>query len=508
MVLRYAGLGGAAVVVVGSGFGSFPGLLFALACGAALGLSTAAMQDGWASSRTAQGSLLLLALVLMPAVSQLRGFQLAWLVFVGGCLGPRWAVGFMAGATVTWCLAWIPDGGWLLAPLPALFAWGACVMVAAYFERKALVRYAILCTPVLIVGGEVAFVAWTPRCGHLEVHAEDLPQVGSTIGRAAQALLAFDGGRPCRVAALYASPSLPPDPDVVLAEHDLVSIPAGMPVMSAASWQQPEPWGHNQFVGDQYLLFALRRDGFYAGNLGGRLVPAGRMLLGAVDGSMPLRVEPLVQRVDHTLFLGDSDAFVDRLCVYQAHAVRELLSPGWGPRGLNLLLVLGAVAACFPASSPRRLAVAFHSLVVGSLALVAAIPAHGDVRIEGPVGWPHDPGLGGAVPRALADAGIIMWPGSHGCTVLCVGPGRTVRSRGERLVFLEPGSTVRIGEEVVRAGEIPLGAVDGIPDARQLARDGVDVGVTAEVQGIRIIGTGSPARQDHEKWLSAYSPQR
>jgi hypothetical protein len=66
---------------------------------------------------------------------------------------------------------------------------------------------------------------------------------------------------------------------------------------------------------------------------------------------------------------------------------------------------------------------------------------------------------------------------------------------------LEPGAAVHIGSRSIKADDIPLGDRDGVIDARALLIDGKAAGPIVNSDGVRIIATGSPARQEHKRWL-------
>ena len=92
--------------------------------------------------------------------------------------------------------------------------------------------------------------------------------------------------------------------------------------------------------------------------------------------------------------------------------------------------------------------------------------------------------------------------GNEGASVLIVEAGRSARKQSaERLVILEPGAKVTIGTVTIGADALPLGDASGIPDARSLyLADGRTVGPTTEIDGTKIIATGSPALLPLEIW--------
>jgi hypothetical protein len=71
---------------------------------------------------------------------------------------------------------------------------------------------------------------------------------------------------------------------------------------------------------------------------------------------------------------------------------------------------------------------------------------------------------------------------------------------GEKLVVAEPKAVVRIGSHLIEVDDLPLGFVDRIADSRNLILDGKNVGPTVTVDGVTVVGTGSPTLVPRELW--------
>ena len=69
-------------------------------------------------------------------------------------------------------------------------------------------------------------------------------------------------------------------------------------------------------------------------------------------------------------------------------------------------------------------------------------------------------------------------------------------------MILEPLAECRIGTTSVRCGNEPLGDLPDVPNAMQLQAGSASYRGKAEINGVVVVGSGSPAKQDALKWLS------
>jgi hypothetical protein len=290
-------------------------------------------------------------------------------------------------------------------------------------------------------------------------------------------------------------------PGLLVLDHDQAG--AKPTAAEKFNFTQPLPWQGNAYLGDQFVLFWLRCDGFLASNLGGSLRPAGRPLLVARGIG---KQHTLVEQRGALLLLADSDPLVNRLSPYQRHLLSYLLRVS--PYGL-LPLLLSAVACGMALLSPQKaLAGVMIVLIVGIALTWSACRADhtlGGVRLVGRFADPHDPDRFSGVLRELVDLGRDWLFEKTQPEILYLQSGRSALWRGESLVIAEPAATVVINHIQYHILELPLANVRGVPDARQIASPrGISEGVL-ETAETRIIATGSPTRIDPSQWLKSSS---
>jgi hypothetical protein len=284
---------------------------------------------------------------------------------------------------------------------------------------------------------------------------------------------------------------------ILLAEHD-IQPPENDPVLRCSNAQQSEPWYSNQFFGNQYLLEAVARDGFWAGNLGGSLNANGRLLLGSLTHHGDQLVAPLVVQYDRYIYVQDSDSFVDRLANRQENIVKEISIGRIFPRILNIFFCI----IIFFDLTTLGLLIRLTSVVVMLGCL--GVPRSGDVRIVGNIDWPHEPSKASGVMTSLIDSGYPFLLGDTNARILVVGSGMfAVRKSTETLVILEPGASVRIDRWLVCAKNDPIGNREGIVDCRNLLLDDQEVGPEIQIGDVTIVGTGSPSKINWERRLES-----
>ncbi len=285
------------------------------------------------------------------------------------------------------------------------------------------------------------------------------------------------------------------DPGIVIAEHDTpVEHRSGR--IRSGNFTQPAPWSKNEFLGNQYWRYAIRQDGALVSNLGAQLTPGGRIMLG-IPCPNPFSPAILASNDGKTLYCSDSDYWVNRLCNYQQNLLGVILSDkqrSIPPKIANIAFALIAIGSLW---------IPWFALlgVVVSLSLIFGSKNHqGDIRLIGPIYNPHDPTRAWAVARMLQDEGVNAIIGNNQSKVMVVAEGYSGRVNGEALVIAEPRATILVGSHKIFVLEEPQGSVDTIPDARKLLIDGQPAGVKAVVDGVTVVGTGSPALTPSELW--------
>lgn len=490
----------AATVVTAGGFGFYEVLIVSFAIGLGSSLTRAASKKIF-SFDVVLSLTIIAVLVIDPAASQLRGIQVLFLSLVCGSIHENLRWPSVVGGLILWLFPYTPWACWLVAPGIAICVfWIASLGVYFLHIDERWCKPLIATSAVLIIVVELCTAYLVPLKRNVQIYASPTSNLGYSIGKVFTRLVGAPTGPPLNVVSLYQNSVIPKSSDIVLSEHGVGDPGRDWPLISA-DFHQREPWGNNQLVGDQYLLYALRHDGFFASNLGGQIRKKGRLLLGQISFRNPFVLSPFSVKYDSTIFISDSDPLVDRLAVYQRNFLLELgASPVW-PRYINLLCCLLIVVSALPKWRDFLTLCCFSAILIGAVSAQAFIPQKGEVRIIGGSGWPHEKGRHPGFLRSLADAGYLFLPGQKDCKILVCGEGRSADWKGEALVYLEPGASVHIGSRSIKAEDVPLGDRDGVIDARALLIDGKAAGPIVDSDGVRIIATGSPARQEHKRWL-------
>lgn len=280
---------------------------------------------------------------------------------------------------------------------------------------------------------------------------------------------------------------------IVLVDHDQIPSPT-YPAVSKGNVTQTEPWYSNQLFGDQYLLAAIAEDCQWVSHLGGKLAAKGKLMLAMRTDQ---GIEPVVLQYGKTIYVNDSDAFVDRLANYQRCGIKEIVYGSAIYRSINIFFVLAMLLSRYKKSE-----------ILASIALlIFAIfyttqPVPGDIRIIGKVCFPHEPSRVSGVMRSLVDAGFPYVRGTTDCTLLVVDGNQKAKVKStERVVIGCDKAAILLGDNTIRIGEIPLGDINDVVDARNIIVNGKTQGANIRINDTIVIGTGSPAKQGWSKWL-------
>jgi hypothetical protein len=282
---------------------------------------------------------------------------------------------------------------------------------------------------------------------------------------------------------------------IVLLEHGSSS-----PFYGGVDLQQSLPWGGHVFFGNQYLVAAIEKDGVLASNLGGSLSSkAGWPVLLSCSSRGNRATHALISRRRGVAVLSDSDVLTDKLSAYNPSLIKELTG--------NNKLARYAVAGMSLGSLPffvtcRNIWKAIGLTVAIATCMLGRWPTTGTVRLYCDTGSPHDESGSYGVMRVMNDSGIIATRGDRDCSVLCIGPGRHAIHAGEKLVLLEPLASCNLGGTIIKCENMPLGNLPQVPNAMSVIADKKQYPGMSVIDGVRVIGTGSPAKQHFDKWLS------
>lgn len=479
--------------------------VYVIAVAAALGIAllTASRNGSWVSIISVVACIF--AAVIHWPIVYLWGF---WALVAGVCshrdLGMR-RMRFSAAFLLLWLLQAVPLGSWTAIP-PAAFALFIFFAVAfTHLWNRCYLVLAGACVVLTIVG-------LLACCPQLDIQIARDPQAppGSAVGPLVSKIIGARTVGPGNVAGDLGVTSLMYDQEqpqasrsICLLEHG-VNSPTWDVTLIRGDLQQSEPWSANQLFGDQYLLAAIAADGCWNSNLGTRLRPSGRLVLGSASHRGGGWFEPVVIKIENTLYLNDSDPFVDRLAGYQRSAVTELTIGIFRYRFLNLALAM----ACLLISLPRFRIISAIAPLGGSL-VILLLPCSGDITVVGRVDWPHEPSRASGVARSLADAGQPVLMTRRPTPIVVIDEGRKYEFTGvERLIILCPAARFSCGETQFEADVLPLGLEAGIQDARTLIINGTPRGPVWTSTNMTVIATGSPAKLSWNTWLQSSGLRR
>ncbi len=433
-------------------------------------------------------------LTAFPQLSQLSGI-LALLLFASGS-------SFAYGTAILFAAT----PGQLAFNLPCSFlhpiATAALAGVGFFISSKwpsrkiasaALATYGLLSiisvttTPTLSVPG-VHRDEWSTRVGDAieKIVAQPLPKSG---------ILLHESPRHAKIL----------NSQTIIAEHETI-FPKEVGIKAEGDLRQSRPWRWNQTLGSEAMRFAAANDGFLVTNLGTKLKGDFRPIASMMAAG---EVQPLFITRNGRFIAADSDPFLNFLAPYQASVCDFLgkLYSRYRIFGVLSAITMIAGALWISAKDGARLVACMSVVLLIGGMIVLEYPKKGDVRRVGAnSGWPHDFSGIGVVATMQKQGMNFIW-GDYGCRVLVVGEGRTGRSRGEQLILLEPNSSVRLPSgRLIKCGSRPLGAVEGVVDARPLQVEGTGSAAPCcriSLEGLTIIGTGGPARQTQfSKWIS------
>lgn len=438
-----------------------------------------------------------------------------WLLWLWGVVALlAWAVDRSLGdsnwtlstCTVAWALiVSTPAGSRLLLPPVSLIA-TAITLLAVHLIRGPVIRSTLLVVWIALLS--MQFAAGAPM---------SIP-AGNSQGAYAfqiQPALAHvtqvQHGTPTRL-VLVGSTGVTPSPatgrrTLILAEHDPPN-DAQVPAILGGQLRQPEPWGQSRLVGQDILMAAIGQDQMLVANVGTNLGSPGTLLLAGVCWTEGAWASPLILQDGDMTIVFDSDMFVNKLAPYQTALLGVLIGSAQALHGIALLAALAlATLRARRMRSYVGAAVVLLTLLA-AIAMPVGMSTTGEVRIvgDGPRGWPHSAGGVSGVLRSLAEHGFCVRRGARGATLLVVAEGSAELDH-EHVVVLLPGASVIIGDEVLECRTDPLGESNGIPDARTIEWNHQRIAGVASVQGVLVIGTGSPARLDWTRLLSEALPR-
>lgn len=261
-------------------------------------------------------------------------------------------------------------------------------------------------------------------------------------------------------------------------------------------WQQPTSWHHNQLLGSQYVLEAIRNDGGLYSNKGVCFSDTGFVRL-----AYPYSVyesQPLILELNGVTHLHDSDYTSSYLANYQSSLNNEIVQNGYRHillRVLSALFLLAIVLQLihFPYFE-KQIQNTVYFIILSVFLIIYIFPRKGDLRIVGEITNSHENFKYDGVAKNIVANGYQYTMGDLGARVLVVSSNSFAIWLGEQLVVLEPNAKLLYKYRIVSSNNMPIGNYNNIPDARQINYNGELHPANISIDSINIIATGSPAK--------------
>lgn len=273
--------------------------------------------------------------------------------------------------------------------------------------------------------------------------------------------------------------------------------------------QQRTPWNSKLYIGNQYLLESILADGALFSNIGITLKSphnSKAMLSRPVGLTHSI---PLILLCGKTLFLNDSDYMSSYIANYQKNLIHEIVGGNSIHRIamhlLNILCLTYIVCMFLIEKKRTRYKIAFTGvwimLVVTLVSLANELPQEGEIRMVGEIRNSHENDGFDGVPKMINANGYPFITGNKNAKILVVKRGEKAKWKGESLIVAEPDAKIGIMGHNIKIDDMPLGMKGGIIDGRNIIVDDSAVGVICEINGVTIVGTGSPAKLQWKRFV-------
>lgn len=268
-------------------------------------------------------------------------------------------------------------------------------------------------------------------------------------------------------------------------------------------WQQPISWHDNQLIGNQYYLEAIRNDGGLYSNKG--------LTLKSDIGTSQLsfaetltQSQPLVISKGPTLLLHDSDYVSSFLANYQKSFISELAGNNIRPnliRAINLLFLIFLILGLYKFKYQKHFIAFLLPVTLLFFYLVYAKPVEGEIRLVGEITNSHENNKFDGVVKKLVFSGFNYTVGNKNAKILVVQKGHNAEVDTETIVLAEDDCTIMCKNKKLSVINTPIGNVNGIIDARQWKCEDRVIDGIVEIDGVKLIATGSPALQSWKDLL-------
>lgn len=271
--------------------------------------------------------------------------------------------------------------------------------------------------------------------------------------------------------------------------------------------QQNTPWHSQSYIGNQYYLESICKDGGLYSNIG--------VILKKTDSRQNILSRPtgltdsysLITKDGGTLYLNDSDYTSSYLANYQKNFIRELVGNDIRPNIIRLYNVMCLCAlivilyfCCIHKKKVYYVSVIF-AFIPTLYIYIYEQQESGEIRMVGKIFNSHESSGFDGVPKMINANGYDYCVGHKNAIVLIVKTGESAECKNEKTIVAESGATITVDGKIFTIDETPLGIVDNIVDARNIIYEGKILGTQVNVNGKTIIGTNSPAKLEWKNIL-------
>jgi hypothetical protein len=258
--------------------------------------------------------------------------------------------------------------------------------------------------------------------------------------------------------------------------------------LASHNWSQKRLWTENQYFGAPLLRIAAALDGFLYSNLGCRVDGLRLRLLGEAHAS---EHNHHISKRSGKLVFSDSDYLTNGAIGYQKNLTNALFSKFSLAHAIMLSTAICCCVSLF--AEGRKIGLLFTVAVSLATCLTFHIQSV-DIRVcdKGPP-WPHSKGVGGIASALVDDYGIKSVARRGRAQVLGVARNSSATHQNEKVIVLEGGASVKVGNDTYEALDLPMGLSDGIIDAIPLRKKGENhLGKCIQKFGsVVLIGTNS-----------------
>ncbi|TAE93244.1 MAG: hypothetical protein EAZ81_00490 [Verrucomicrobia bacterium] len=254
------------------------------------------------------------------------------------------------------------------------------------------------------------------------------------------------------------------------------------------NWSQQRLWTNNQYFGSPLLRIATSLDGYLYSNLGCRVQNSGIRLLGEAHRT---EYNSYISKKSGKLIFSDSDFLNNGAIGYQPHLIQATFHKFSHAHFILYGTSLGFIFALWLKSKQTAIT------IMAAVSVTACIGLHYqkiDIRIvDRNAPWPHSNGIGGIAANVSEEEGIMKVGRTGRAKILGIARDCSATHQNEKVIVMEGGSTVTIGNSIYEALDLPKGIENGINDAIPVRKKGTtEIGSCIQQVGdILLIGTNS-----------------